>query len=151
NDQRAVDYVELNPVLFAVSDVPEEAQLAQFFSENQNRFRTVETREITLLPLTVPALAAGIAVDEAEIAAEYERTAAQYAVDARRTIHQLPLPDAESAAIFEAALLAGESFASAVSEAGLQTGVSALGTLTAAEITDPALAQAALGLDEGGY
>src|SRR5690606_7816124 len=46
NDQRTIEYVELNPVLFAVSEEPAEDDLQQFFEENQARFRTVETRVV---------------------------------------------------------------------------------------------------------
>ncbi|SDG77736.1 peptidylprolyl isomerase [Pelagibacterium luteolum] len=151
NDLRTIDYVELNPVLFSVTDEPTEEQLAQFFAENQDRFRTVETRSVTLLPLTSEALAAGMEISDQDIAAEYERTGDQYVVGERRTIHQVTLPDADAAALFEAGLASGRSFASVVSEAGLQTSVSELGVFEQGELTDPTVADAAFALDEGGY
>lgn len=151
NDLRTIEYVELNPMTYAVADAPSEADLAQFFEENQARFRTVETRVVSLLPLTAEALAEGVEVSEGEIAAEYERRAGQFVAPERRTIHQLLLPDAEAAQAFTDGLATGESFASVVSETGLQTGVTEIGTFAQAEMTDAALAETAFGLEENGY
>lgn len=151
NDQRTIEYVELNPVLFEVTEEPSEEELTQFFEENQTRFRTVETRHVSLLPLTAEALAAGVEVTEEEIAAEYERTAGQNVSPERRTVHQLTLPDAETAQAFAEGIEAGASFASVVSQTGLQTEVTELGTFAQGEITDAAVAQAAFGLEENGY
>ena len=150
-DQRTIEYVELSPALFAVTEEPTEEELTQFFNENQTRFRTVETRLVSLLPLTAEALAAGVEVTEEEIAAEYERTAAQYVAPERRTVHQLALPDEATAQAFSDGAAAGASFASVVSEAGLQTQVTELGTFAQGEITDAAVAEAAFGLEENGY
>lgn len=151
NDQRSIDYVELNPVLFEVFDEPSEQDLSQFFDENQERFRTVETRIVQILLLTADTLAAGMEAGEAEIAAEYERTAAQYTAPERRSIHQLLLTDPDSEALFQAGIDQGRSFASVVSEAGLQTEVDDLGTVAEAEISDSALAGLAFQLPENGY
>src|SRR5690606_7689885 len=128
-----------------------EEELTQFFEENQTRFRTVETRHVSLLPLTADALAAGVEVTEEEIAAEYERTAGQYVSPERRTVHQLTLPDAETAQAFAEGIEAGASFASVVSQTGMQTEVTELGTFAQGEITDAAVAQATFGLEENGY
>jgi peptidyl-prolyl cis-trans isomerase D len=150
-DQRTIEYVELNPVLFSVVDEPSDEELQQFFTENQTRFRTVETRSVSLLPLTVDALAQGVEVTEEEIAAEYERIAGQFVAPERRAISQLVLADAEAAQPFIDGAESGASFASVVSEAGLQTEVASLGTLAENQITDANLAQAAFGLEQNGY
>ncbi|HWJ88435.1 MAG TPA: SurA N-terminal domain-containing protein [Pelagibacterium sp.] len=151
NDARTIEFAALNPVLFEESGEPDEADLEQFFEENKSRFRTVETRVVSLLPLTADALARGVELDDAEVVAEYERTAAQFIAPERRTIHQLALPDEDAAQVFADALEAGDSFAAAVSQAGLQTGVNEIGTVAEAELTDPVLAEAAFALDANGY
>lgn len=151
NDQRAIDYVELNPFLFEVSEDPSDTDLTQFFQENQQRFRTAETRVIELLVLSADTLAAGQDISDAQIAAEYERTASQYISPETRTIHQLSLPDAEAEAMFQNGIASGRSFASVVSEAGLQTEVGELGALSQDQITDTTLAESAFALDYGGY
>lgn len=151
NDRRTIEYVELSPALYTVSEEPDQAELQQFFEENQVRFRTEETRVVNLLPLTVDALAQGVDVTEGEIAAEYERIGARFIAPERRTIHQLALPDEETAQAFVAGIEAGASFASIVSQEGLQTEVTEIGTLAQDEIEDTALADAAFGLGENGY
>lgn len=151
NDLRSIEYVELNPMMFAVTEEPSEDELAQFFDENQTRFRTVETRVVELLPLTAEALAQGVEVSEAEIAAEYERRAAQFVAPERRTIHQLSLAGTDAARAFTEGLAEGASFASVVSETGLQTAVAELGTFALTEMTDGTLAEAAFTLEENGY
>lgn len=151
NDRRTIEYVELNPIFFSVFEEPSEDELAQFFTENQNRFRTVETRRVHLLPLTAEAVAEGIEVSEAQVVAEYERTAAQYTTIEQRTVHQLLLENGETARLFELGLNSGRSFEDLVAEAGLQARVSRLGTFAQAQMTDPALAAAAFSLSEGAY
>ncbi|WP_417581466.1 SurA N-terminal domain-containing protein [Pelagibacterium sp.] len=150
-DQRTIEYIELNPVLFSVTEEPSEQDLQQFFEENRGRFRTVETRVVSLLPLTVDALAQGVDVTEDEVAAEYERSAGQFVAPERRTISQLILADADAAQPFVDGAESGASFASVVSETGLQTEVSSLGTLAQNQITDANLAQTAFGLEENGF
>lgn len=151
NDQRTLEYIELSPVLFAVADDPSEEALARFFEENLSRFRLPETRVATLLPLTAEALAQGMTLSEADIAAEYERTSGQYVAPERRTIHQLVLPDDATAQLFADGSDQGRSFAALVSEAGLQLEVETLGTLSEAEISDPQLAATAFALDANGF
>jgi len=149
NDQRAISYVELNPVLFAVTEAPDEAALTQFFEENAVRYRTEEIRNVRLLVLTPDSLAAGIAISDEEIAARYEQNIAQYTTVERRAIQQLLLPDADTRAELQAALDGGASLAEAAESLGLSASVSNLGTLARTELTDAALADTVFGLAEG--
>lgn len=151
HDRRTVDYIELNPILFATDEEPDEAELAQFFEENQERFVTEETRIVRLLPLTQETLAAGIEISEAEIEAEYERTAAQYTTVERRTVHQVPLDTGETAALFEQGRVDGRDFLDLVAEAGLDGRVVRLGTFARTQMTDPNLGNAAFALEEGEF
>lgn len=151
NDRRVIEYVELNPVLFTITDEPSEEELATFFDENQTRFQTEETRRIRLLPLTAAALADGVEVTEAQIAAEYERQTAQFTTVEQRTVHQLPLSTPELVAAFEAGLAEGTPFLEIAEANGVAGNVTNLGTLARTQMTDPTLAQTAFGLDEGAF
>ncbi|GGA52536.1 SurA N-terminal domain-containing protein [Pelagibacterium lentulum] len=151
NERRVIEFIELNPVLFAVIDEPSEEELAQFFEENQNRFRTEETRRVRVLPLTAETLAAGIEVSDTEIEAEYERTSSQYQTVERRSVHQLVLANEEIETIFTQGLADGVSFEDLVAEAGAEGRVQALGTLQQSQMTDTSLANAAFGLEEGEF
>ena len=104
-----------------------------------------------LLPLSAQALAENIEVSDEQIAAEYERTAAQYSTVERRTIQQVPLADDETLAAFEAGQEAGTPFAELVSQAGLEDAVTEIGTFAQSEMTNASLAETAFGLDEGDF
>ncbi|WP_196258301.1 peptidylprolyl isomerase [Pelagibacterium limicola] len=151
NDRRTIEFIELNPVFFTVFEEPSEEELSQFFAENQERFRTEETRLVRLLPLTPEALAQGVAISEAQIEAEYERTAANYVTVEQRRISQLLLNDENTREVFEAGLAEGRDFVDLITEAGVETNVSPLGLFAQAQLTDAALAQAAFALPEGGF
>lgn len=151
NDRRTIEFIELNPVFFANFEEPSEADLAQFFTENQERFRTEETRTVSLLPLTAEALAEGVTISDAQIEAEYERTAANYVTVEQRRISQLLVDDEATREIFAQGLEEGRDFVDLIVEAGVETRVAPLGLFTQAQLTDTALAQAAFGLPEGGF
>lgn len=150
NDQRSIEYVVLNPVSFQSIEEPDDAEIAQFFEENQSRFQTEEIRRVTLLPLTPEALAAGIELSDAQVEAEFERTASQFTTEETRTVHQLPL-SGDAVAAFQEGETAGADFQELVAEAGLEGSVSELGTFTRAQMTDPNLAAAAFELAEGNF
>lgn len=147
-DQRTIDYFTLAEFNVETPADPTEAELADYLAEHQAEFRTVETRKVQMLRLSTAELAATKTIDDAAIAAEYERTQASLTRPERRTIQQVVL-NAEQVAAFEAGLAAGTPFETLVAEAGLNP--TALGTLTQAEINDANLANAAFGLEEGGF
>jgi peptidyl-prolyl cis-trans isomerase D len=149
-DQRTIEYFTLGDINIETPAAPTEEELAAYLAEHQAEFRTVETRKVQMLRLSVADLAAtklGEITDEA-IAAEYERTKATLTKPERRTIQQVVLND-EQVAAFEAGLAAGTPFETLVTEAGLTA--TDLGTLTQAEINDAGLATAAFGLADGAF
>jgi len=147
-DTRTVDYFVVNQTGIEVPE-PTEEDLAAYLTENQTAFRTAETRTIDILAFTPETLAATKTIPEEEIAAEYERRRAQFVQPERRTIEQVVLQNDEQAAQFEEAAAEGTPFETAVEQAGLTP--TSLGTQAQSEITDAALAEAAFGLEEGGY
>ncbi|WP_404404152.1 SurA N-terminal domain-containing protein [Pelagibacterium halotolerans] len=151
NDRRTVDYVTLNPVLYAVTEEPSEEELTSFFEENQDRFRTEEMRRVRLLPLTPSALAENIEISDEAVEAEYERMRDRYATVERRAIVQVPLASDADVQLFERGAADGRNFEDLVAEAGLEGAVIDLGMRTRAAMTDPTLADAAFGLSEGDF
>lgn len=149
-DQRTIEYFTLGETNVETPPAPTEAELAAYLTEHQAEFRTVETRKVQMLRLSVADLAAtkvGAITDDA-IAAEYERTKASLTKPERRTIQQVVL-NAEQVTAFEAGLAAGTPFATLVADAGLTA--TDLGTLAQSEINDASLATAAFGLAEGAF
>ncbi|WP_297108600.1 peptidylprolyl isomerase [uncultured Devosia sp.] len=146
---RTIDYLILSETGIETPASPTEEELAAYLSEHQAEYRTVESRSVKLLDLSLASLAATKDISEDAIAAEYEATKASLTTPERRTIEQVSLATPELQAQFEAGLAAGTDFDTLVAEAGLTP--SNLGTLTEGEITDSRLATAAFGLPEGGF
>lgn len=149
-DQRTVEYFTLGEINIETPAAPTEEELAAYLAEHQAEFRTVETRTVQMLRLSVPDLAASKvgAITEDAIAAEYERTKATLTKAERRTIQQVVL-NQEQVAAFEAGLAAGTPFETLVADAGLTP--TELGTLAQSEINDAGLATAAFGLAQGAF
>jgi peptidyl-prolyl cis-trans isomerase D len=148
-DTRRIDYFILNEQSIAPVAEPTEEELAAYLTEHQEEFRTEETRSVDLTALSPETLAATKTVSEADIAAEYERTRASRTNPERRHIQQVALTTDAQQEIFESGLASGESFEDLVAEAGVTP--RDLGTRSATEITDAALAEAAFGLAEGEF
>lgn len=146
---RTIDYIVLSDTSVETPAAPTEEELAAYLSEHQSEFRTVETRKVKLLDLSLPSLAATKEIAEDAIVAEYEATRASLTTPERRTVEQVSLNTPELQAQFEAGLAAGTDFGTLIADAGLTP--SSLGTLTQAEITDARLAEAAFALPEDGY
>ncbi|MDV3250887.1 SurA N-terminal domain-containing protein [Devosia sp. BK] len=145
--QRTIDYVTLNEANIETPAAPTEEELAAYLTEHQSEFRTVETRKVQMIDLSIASLAATKTIADDAVAAEYERIKASLTTPEKRTIEQAVLT-ADQATAFEAGLAAGKDFATLTTEAGVTP--TSLGTLTKAQVMDTALANAAFGLQQGG-
>ncbi len=146
---RTIDYVSLSETNIDPIDAPTEAELAAYLAEHQAEYRTVETRSVKMLDLSLPALAATMTFDEAEIAAEFDRIKDTLTTPERRTIEQVALNTPERQALFEQGLADGTDFGALIAEAGVTP--SSLGTLARSQVTDARLGDAAFGLAEGSF
>ncbi len=139
-DKRILDYlIVAEDSLLPIAE-PTDEQLASFLSDNQAQYRTEEMRKIRALELTPEALAATYQIDEADIAAEYERTKDSLIRPETRTILELPLPSEADVRWFEFGLASGKNFSDLVVESGRSA--NDLGALSLIEISDEALANA---------
>ncbi|KKB77964.1 hypothetical protein VW35_12575 [Devosia soli] len=145
--QRTIDYITLTDANIETPAAPTEEELAAYLTEHQAEFRTVETRKVQVLDLSLASLAASKTFTDEEISAEYERIKDTLTTPEKRTIQQVVL-NAEQQAAFEAGVAAGKDFATLLTETGLTA--TEVGTLTRAQVTDTALANAAFALPEGG-
>lgn len=145
--QRTIDFITLTDANIDTPAAPTEDELAAYLTEHQSEYRTVETRKVQMLDLSLASLAATKTIDEDAIAAEYERVKATLTTPEKRTIEQVVL-NTEQQAAFEAGLAAGKDFATLLTENGLTA--TSLGTLAQTQVTDTALATAAFGLEQGG-
>ncbi|ODT72985.1 MAG: hypothetical protein ABS75_01880 [Pelagibacterium sp. SCN 63-23] len=146
---RTIDYITLGETNIDMLEEPTEADLAAYLAEHQAEYRTVETRTVKMLDLSLASLAATRTFEEAEIAAEFERIRDTLTTPERRTIEQVALNTPELQTQFEQGLDNGTDFGTLIAEAGVTP--SGLGTLARSQVTDTRLAEAAFGLAEGDF
>ncbi|HUV32001.1 MAG TPA: peptidylprolyl isomerase [Devosiaceae bacterium] len=151
SDKRTIEYFSVNfTAIDAIAD-PTDAELQAYLDANQANYVTTETRSIRALVLTPEVYARTLDIDEADLAAEYQRTAAQYFEPATRTVRVLALPAAATVTWFKLGLSNNKSFDTLLEETGLGEAVVDLGTVTREQIADPAVAETAFALDAGEY
>lgn len=147
-DKRTVDYFVVDQQSVASPPAPTDAELATYLKDHQSDFRTVETRTVQLLALSPQTLANTLTIADDAVAAEYEKTKASLTKAETRTIRQVLLTPAQVTA-FTDGKAAGETFDALVAENSLTP--TEVGTLSKAQITDTALADAAFGLQQGDF
>ncbi|GGC69618.1 peptidylprolyl isomerase [Chelatococcus reniformis] len=150
-ERRSVDYFVLPATAITEPGTPEPAELERFFNERKTSFRAPEYRSLTVLALTPETLAKPDAVSDADARARYEQVkGTQFGAPERRQLQQLTFPDDAAAAAAAAAIKAGKSFDDIAKERGVAEKDLDLGTVSRAEIFDPAVRDAAFSLVAGG-
>ncbi|MDB5563012.1 MAG: PpiD [Hyphomicrobiales bacterium] len=149
SDTRTLNYFVINSLAVPAVAAPTDAELADYLKQHQAEYRTPETRKVDVLSMSLDSLAATKTFTDAEIAAQYERTKASLTKIEKRDIKQVVLPNDAAVKTFTDGQTAGKSFDELAKAANLP--VTDLGTLTQAEVTDPALAKAAFGLAQGAF
>lgn len=106
---------------FAPEEDPTDEQLAGFFDENKARYIRPERRVIRYASFGVGSIDSRVAPTQAQIAAQYEQDATQYAARQTRTFTQLIVPTQAAANALRDRLVAGEALANVAREAGFAT------------------------------
>ncbi len=150
NEAREIDYVTLTPAWLGEQPAPDEEALKKFYEERKSAFRAPEYRKLVLLKLDPTDLAAAQEVSEADARAAYESEKAGLTKPERRKLEQIAFPTREEAEAAAAKIAAGTSFADIATERGLKPADIDLGTVAKADVIDPAVADAAFALPEGG-
>ena len=132
---------------------PTEAAIAAYYAANKARFTLPERRSFRYAMIDRAAVATGVQVTDAQIAAAFEKDRAKYGGEATRTLSQAVVPDEIKARAIAAAART-EGFAAAAQRlAGLAAADTALGAQTQSRFgaaTSPAVAAAAFALPAGG-
>lgn len=131
---------------------PTAQEIANFYRQNQGRYRIPERRVIRYAPFGAEQVASAAQPTDAEIAAFYRDNAARYAAQETRTLSQVVLPSQEAAQQFTAKLARGTSFAQAAAEAGFSNAdinVRQQSRSQFAGLTSPAVANAAFSAAQG--
>lgn len=104
---------------FVDGSTPTDAQLADYYKKNADRFTIPEQRQIRYAIIDIERFATAAQPTEAEIAATYKANAATYQASQTRSVEQLLLPTQAGAQAIADQVKAGKSLAAAADSAGL--------------------------------
>ena len=120
-------------VAFLDDKDPTDAQLADFYKKNSDRFTIPEQRRIRYAVIDADRFAQASAPSDAEISAYYNQNKANYAASENRSVEQLVLPTEAGAKAIAAQVKGGKSLPQAAQGAGLS--VSSLDAQSRAQLT----------------
>jgi peptidyl-prolyl cis-trans isomerase D len=149
DEERSIDYVTLDGGKVGEIPAPTPEQLATYFNDRKIAFRAPEYRKIQLIALSQPEIAGTIEISEEDAKRIYQDRLKLYATPERRNIVQISFANAEDAKHASERVAAGLSFDDLIKEPQIADRLVDLGTVTRADIIDPAVANAAFDLAEG--
>lgn len=148
---RDFDYFVLPPSAAGTIPSPTDAELKSFYDSRSSNYAAPEYRKLVVLSIVPSALVKPDAVTDDEVKKRYEDVkAARFVVPEKRTVQQLVFPNAAAADAAKAKIDGGESFDKLVTDEKKSSGDVSLGTVAKSEIADPAVADAAFALPDGG-
>ncbi len=149
DEERSVDYVTLDTGKAGDVPAPTPEQLAAYFDERKVAFRAPEYRKVQLITVSQQDIAGTLEVGEEEAKRIYQDRLKLYATPERRQVEQISFANAEDAKRASERVVAGLSFDDLAKEPEITDKLVDLGTVTKADIIDPAVANAAFNLAEG--
>ncbi|CAX27321.1 putative peptidyl-prolyl cis-trans isomerse D [Methylorubrum extorquens DM4] len=149
-ERRDAAVLTLAPSAAGEIPAPTDEALNAYYENNKASFRAPEYRSLNLLVLDPAALAKPDEVSDDEARKVYEANPGRFGKAERRTIQQISFPDEATAAEARAKIESGETpFETVAADRGLDPKQLDLGTMTKAELFDPAVGNAAFALEQG--
>jgi peptidyl-prolyl cis-trans isomerase D len=149
DEERSVDYVTLDAGKAGDVPAPTPEQLAAYFDERKVAFRAPEYRKVQLITVSQQDMAGTIEIGEEEAKRIYQDRLKLYATPERRQVEQISFANVEDAKRASERVVAGLSFDDLAKEPEIADKLVDLGTVSKADIIDPAVANAAFDLAEG--
>ncbi len=149
NEARTVEHFTIDPSVAITLPEPDPAKLKELYEAEKQRFMTPEYRKLAVIGLTMEEVKKRVPITEEELIAAYEHDKARYEEPERRRVLQLAFKTREEAESAAAAIAGGKSFEEVAKEAGVAETDYTLGLLARNELIDPAVAEAAFGLESG--
>ncbi|MFD2182844.1 SurA N-terminal domain-containing protein [Rhodoplanes azumiensis] len=150
NEERFVDYVVLDAAKAGDIPGPTPEELQAYYDQRKFLFRAPEYRKVMLLELTPEQIAGTIEVSDEDAKKAYDAAQTRYTVPEKRQVQQIAFPTPEEAKAAQEKLAAGTTFEALAAERNVAPADLDLGLVAKAEMLDPAIAEAAFGLPEGG-
>ena len=129
-----------------IPDATEE-ELKRYYENHQGEYTQPEYRKVGLLAVTPETVKAEVDITEADLRAAYEANKAQLGKPEKRKIQQITFPDLAAANAAHQKLQSGGDFLAIAKDQGLSDSDIDLGSLSRAELADPAIAEAAFKLE----
>ncbi|RCL00597.1 MAG: peptidyl-prolyl cis-trans isomerase D [Candidatus Tokpelaia sp. JSC189] len=136
-EKRVINYLELTPALISEIIDPDEITLANWFENNENRFRAPEYRQITYMRMYVKEIARPQDVTEEAIKAFYEQNQKRFSIPEKRTIELLRFDTRAEADAAAAELADGTSFDRLAAKKKQSLTLIHKGPITKAELPTP--------------
>ena len=148
---RAIDYVVLPPSAAGEIPAPSTEALKSYFEDRKANYRAPEYRGFTILLASPADIAKPAEVSDEDAKALYDKVRdARFAIPEKRKLQQIVFANDAEAAEAEAKIKAGAGFDEIVKARKLAPADVDLGETTKAGLFDPAIAEAAFALPEGG-
>jgi peptidyl-prolyl cis-trans isomerase D len=149
-ERRKAEYVLLTSAQVTATQNPSREELESFFKENSFRFRAPERRGFSFIRLTSDTLKNPQTVREDQIRKRYEEGGqTRFGTPERRSIEQIVFTDPQEAEQAAQRLVSGLSFENLAQERKIAPADLVIGPVTAQELFDPAIREAAFSLKEG--
>ncbi|MDF1600085.1 SurA N-terminal domain-containing protein [Mesorhizobium sp. YIM 152430] len=150
-EDRTAEYLVLDRSLVEPIADPSDGELRAWFDENAASFAAPEYRALDYVKLEPEDIADPAAISDAQVAEFYETHRSSFSQAEQRTISQIVFANEEAAQAAAARISSGEAtFDQIATELGRSTGDLTLGTFAREDVPDPAIAEAAFALEEGG-
>lgn len=150
-EDRTAEYLVLDRALVEPIEDPSDDELQVWFDENAASFAAPEYRALEYVKLEPEDIADPAAISDAQVAEFYETHRSSFSQAEQRTISQIVFPNEEAAQAAADRISSGEAtFDQIATDLGRSAGDLTLGTFIREDVPDPAIAEAAFALDEGG-
>jgi peptidyl-prolyl cis-trans isomerase D len=149
NEQRAIEYVNLDAAHAGAVEQPSPETLASYFDDHKTQFRAPEYRKIAFVAITPEEIGKWSEVSEEDARKLFEQRRDRLGTPEKREVSQMVFPSAEEASAARTRLGSGLSFEDLAKERGLNAADLDLGMVAKSGILDPAIADAAFSLPPG--
>jgi peptidyl-prolyl cis-trans isomerase D len=149
NEQRAIEYVNLDAAHAGAVEQPSPETLASYFDDHKTQFRAPEYRKIAFVAITPEEIGKWSEVSEEDARKLFEQRRDRLGTPEKREVSQMVFPSAEEASAARTRLGSGLSFEDLAKERGLNAADLDLGMVAKSGILDPAIADAAFSLPSG--
>ena len=147
---RSVDYVILTPSSAGEAAQPSDDEIKKFYEDRKAQFQAPQYRKIVTLAVTPASAAKPGDVSDADAQKIYDSVKdTRYGTPEKRDIQQIVFPNEAEAQAASAKIKGGATFDSVAADRKLTAKDIELGALTRAQVSDPAIAEAAFALKSG--